>query len=260
MTFMIIKEFLNGIRAYPRAHKVIKDHKLWPYIIIPGIISLCYVFLMVVVGKIYFPELIAYIWTHWVPSFMRWEFVRIITGFALWIIFILTIYITYQPVILVVFSPVLAILSETTEKRAYNREFPHFKLKAFFRDIVRSVHINLRNTALMIFFIIPAWLFIFIPVIGTIISAVLIFLIQSHYNGFSLADYTLERKRLPVKQRIEFAKTNRGRILGIGAGFMLIVIIPVLGWFMAPAYGTVAATLATLDVLDKETDKTAIST
>jgi hypothetical protein len=40
---------------------------------------------------------------------------------------------------------------------------------------------------------------------------------------------------------------------------MLVLLIPILGWFIAPAYGTVAATLATLAALPKKTGEPSVA-
>ncbi len=109
----------------------------------------------------------------------------------------------------------------------------------------------MRNMFLTVILTLSAWLTVFIPIIGMMISPVLIILIQSFYDGFGLVDYTLERKRYSVKKSIQFAGENRGRVIGVGMGFMFLIMIPVLGWLTAPTYGTVAATLAALDKMNK---------
>ncbi len=96
-----------------------------------------------------------------------------------------------------------------------------------------------------------AWLVTVIPVIGPPVSAFLILIIQSYYSGFSLIDYTLERKRYTVGESIAFAKRNRSRVTGVGMGFILIMFVPVIGWFAAPGFGVVAATLSSLEIIEE---------
>ena len=108
----------------------------------------------------------------------------------------------------------------------------------------------------MVVFILLAWLTIFIPIAGAVLAATLIFLIQAYFNGCALSDYTLERKNYSVKQRVRFTREHRAWVTGLGLGFMLVLFIPVLGWFIAPAYGTVAATLSTLAVINTKAGKT----
>ncbi|MDM8526372.1 EI24 domain-containing protein, partial [Desulfococcaceae bacterium HSG8] len=228
----------------------ILEHRLWPYMIIPGIMSFCYIILLIAVGRIYFPVFSGIINENLIPNFIKGEATAIITAVLLWLFLFFVGYITYKQVVLIILSPVLSYLSEVTEKVVYNGESPDFSFKNLFKDIVRGLIISLRNLLRLIVLSAMAWMIVFIPIIGAVISPILIFLIQFFYDGFSLIDYTLERKRYSVRESIRFAKDNRARVMGVGMGFMLILIIPLIGWLTAPAYGTVAATLASLEKID----------
>ena len=116
--------------------------------------------------------------------------------------------------------------------------------------------LNLRNLFFSLIFTLLAWLLVFIPVVGALVSMVLIILIQSYYGGFSLMDYTLERRRYSVSESIKFSKHHRSLATGLGGGFMLLALVPVVGWFAAPTYGTVAATLASLEKIEQESSET----
>lgn len=249
---MFIKNLFKGIGAYLKAHKVISKYRLWPFMIIPGIMSLCYILTLIILGYIWFGDISNYVNQNWIPGFMQGDIMQTITGFLLWILLFLTGYVTYQPIILILFSPILGYLSEITENRIYKQESPPFNFKNLVKDIIRSIVINIRNIMMMLLFIIMAWIFIIIPVIGTIVSSFLILIIQSYYNGFSLTDYTLERKRFSVKQSVDFIKKNRAVTTGVGLGFMLMMFVPLLGWITAPAYGTVAATIAALENINNQ--------
>ncbi|QTA80433.1 Uncharacterized protein dnl_27370 [Desulfonema limicola] len=249
---MFIQELIKGLGSYFKAHQVIFKYKLWPYMIIPGIMSLCYIFTLIILGNIWFSHISDYINMNWIPGFLQGEVMQTITTFLLWVLLFLTGYISYQPFILILFSPVLGYLSEITENHIYKQESPPFNFKNLLKDILRSLIINIRNIIKMIFFIAAAWIFIIIPIIGTIISSFLILMIQSFYNGFSLTDYTLERKRFTVKESIAFIKNNRAMTTGIGLGFMLMMFVPVFGWAAAPAYGTVASTIAALEKINNK--------
>ena len=147
----------------------------------------------------------------------------------------------------ILFSPILAYISETVECNVYNEASVSFNLTFFFKDIVRSVIINTRSLALMFVLTLLAWLLVLIPLLGAIVSAILILGIQAYFSGTGLIDYTLERKRFSVRESIQYAREHRSNVMGLGLGFMLLLLIPVIGWFMAPGYGAVASTLATLE-------------
>lgn len=249
---MFLKELFRGIGAYGKASRLISKYKLWPYMIVPGILSFCYILVLIAMGIIYFEGFSAYVNEQWIPNMVRGTAMLAITNILLWGLMLLIAYMTYKHVVLILFSPILSYISEITEVTVYHRPSPPFSLKYFVRDIFRGLVINVRNLILTIILSFMAWLFILMPLVGGIISTILIFMIQFFYAGFGLIDYTLERKRYSVRESVQFARCNRARIIGVGLGFMLLVMIPVIGWFTAPAYGTIAATLAALEKINGE--------
>ena len=83
-----------------------------------------------------------------------------------------------------------------------------------------------------------------------------VLLVHAYYDGFSVMDYTLERKKYSVRASTAFAQKNKARLMGVGMGFVLMMAIPIIGWLAAPGYGTVAATLSALDIIESENKKT----
>lgn len=246
---MFIKEFFSGIRCYSRAARVISGNRLWLYISVPGILSILYISLLIILGALFFTDFSLYINANFIPGFIQGQITQVIIAVILWLLLLIIGFITYKEVVLIFFSPILSYLSERVEKLVYGQDPPAFNLKNLAKDIIRGLALSLRNLLLMLGFTLFAWLISFIPVIGTAVSPFLILFIQSFYGGAGLADYTLERKRYSVYASVDFARSNRARITGVGLGFILLLMIPVIGWFAAPGYGTVAATLAVLEKL-----------
>jgi len=199
-------------------------------------------------------EVIETIVKHWMPVFLQGSIMNFITTILIWLFWLIIIYMTYKHVVLILFSPLLGSLSEKVDEVKTGEKAPPFTFSQMIRDLRRSLIINLRNLLLTIIFSILAWLTIFIPIIGIFLSPVLLIIIQAYYDGFGLMDYSLERKRMSVKQSIRFTRQNRWRTIGAGSGFMLLMLVPIIGWFFAPTYGTVAATLSALDVLSPTDD------
>ncbi len=243
---MFVNEISRGFFSFRRAHRIIFDNKLWSYILIPGIMSLMYITGALIVAKAFMPDMTGYIMENWIPSFMKGKIMMAVTLLFLWISVLVLAIMSCKHVILILFSPFLSRLSELVEQIAYGRPSGPFTWKQFFRDIIRSIVINIRIIFLTILFCLPAWMIAFVPIAGTIVSAILLFLIQSYYSGFGFVDYTLERKRYSVKDSVVFVKRNRSGVTGVGMQFMALMLIPVVGWFFAPAYATVSATLISL--------------
>lgn len=244
------RELLAGLHAYWRAHRLIVRHRLWPYLAIPGLLSVAYAALLVVLGVAYFGPFSDHLIENMLPDFMRSEAATLITSILLWLVWLLIGYMTYRHIALILFAPFLGYLSERTETLVTGKPAPTFSSRQMLRDLGRGLVINLRLLLLTVVFSLPAWLLVLVPVAGAIAASAILFWIQAYYGGFGLVDYTLERKRLPVRASIAHVRKHRSRVAGVGIGFLGLLFIPVVGWFLAPAYGAVAGTLATLDTLD----------
>ncbi len=249
---MFIIELVKGIKFYLKANRVISKYKLWPYLTYSGILSVCYIILLISLGSLYLGDFSSYINENFVPGFLQGDIMEVVLSIFLWIFMLLIGYISYKEVVLIFFSPVLGYLSERVEKLIYNEEPPPFNAKNLLADIRRGLALELKNLARMLILSLISWLLVFIPIIGTIISPILILLIQSYYGGLRFVDYTLERKRYSIEESLYFAGGNKARITGVGLGFMLILMVPILGWFVAPGYGTIAATLCALEKINKD--------
>lgn len=242
-----LKDFFRGIALYGRAHRVIFRHRLWPLVLLPGLLSLLYVGLLISLGLIYAGDISAYIYAHWLPEMLKYDWMRFFTMLLIWLLILLAGYISYKTVILIICAPILGYLSEKVEFLLYGQHPPDFQLKTFLNDLLRSLAINLRNLAWSLLFTFAAWPFLFIPVLGEIVFALLMFQIQSYYSGYGLLDIVLERKRYSAGESLQFQQRQRGIVNGVGAGFTLLMLVPFAGWFLAPSYGAVAGTLAALE-------------
>jgi CysZ protein len=90
-----------------------------------------------------------------------------------------------------------------------------------------------------------------IPLVGQILSTVGIFLIQAFYAGFGNFDPVLERQRFKVRDRVRFVRDHRWLTMGNGTIFVLLSLVPIIGWSLGPALGTVAATMDGLEELER---------
>jgi len=248
---MAISSLLTALGYYPKAHRAILHHRLWPYMILPGMMSFGFFIALLSIGSFYFGGIAAHIHQNYLPEFMKWGFLPAVTHLLLWGLLFLSGYILYQPVVLILFSPVLGYLSEATEKKVFGGPDTPFQIRQLLKDVLRGLHLSFRNLIRMILLVLSAWLMILIPIAGAVLSATFIFLIQAYFNGCALFDYTLERKNYAVRDRVRFTRRHRALVTGVGMGFMLLLIIPILGWFIAPAYGTVAATLCAINTANK---------
>jgi CysZ protein len=79
-------------------------------------------------------------------------------------------------------------------------------------------------------------------------------LLQAYYAGFGNMDYTLER-HLNYKNSINFIQKNKGYSIGNGIIFMACLFIPVIGIIIVLPLSVTAASLKTIELLNKENEK-----
>ena len=72
---------------------------------------------------------------------------------------------------------------------------------------------------------------------------------QMFLAGQGFMDPTLERKGFGVRDSFRFAWNHKLAVLGCGGGFLVLTLVPVIGWFLAPGLGIVAGTMEALHLL-----------
>lgn len=238
-----------AIQAYGQAHRFIRRHKLWKWIIIPGLIyMLLFVLSMYFFGKSASSVVDVIMVKSGLRAYTQEMHSRILGffitlgGLIFWLILMLFYFSLFKYLWLIVGSPVFAYLSEKTEAIIEGKDYP-FSWKQLVKDIFRGIQIALRNTLWQTVYTISILIVSFIPVIGWV-TPVFALLIECYYYGFSMLDYSCERNRLSVSQSITFIGSRRGLAIGNGLLFYLMHLVPVAGWIFAPAYAVVAATLS----------------
>lgn len=245
----MLKEIIISIQAYFEAHHFIKKHRLWKWIIIPGLIYS----ILFIVGIYFF----------WTSSNSAIEWVLIQSGVKSrldslqdnWLSFffvmgqiifrlvsLLFYFSLFKYFFLIIGSPVFAYLSEKTESIIENREFP-FSFSQLFRDIIRAVKIALRNMLWQSVYLLSILILSFIPLAGWITPLLSVFL-DCYYVGFSMLDYTNERKKISAAESIELIGHHKGLAIGNGMVFYIMHAIPIIGWLLAPSYAVIAATIS----------------
>lgn len=153
--------------------------------------------------------------------------------------------------VLILMSPIMALLSEKTEEVLTENMYP-FEWVQFLKDIWRGILIALRNMFIEIGIIIVVWILglglgsIFPPIvlIYTPLSAIFLFVVGAYFYGFSTMDYTNERRRMNVTESVNFIRKHRGIAISNGLVFSLWLFIPIVGPIIAPITCTAGATLA----------------
>ena len=253
----MLKEIIISIQSFFTAHRFIVKHKLWKWIMIPGIVY-CLLFMA---GMYFFGvtsyNMVEYILLKtgiktWLESMHEsWLNLLVIVGQGIIVAVLFLFYFSlFKFIFLIIGSPIFAYLSERTESILEGREFP-FSFSQLLKDMARGVKIAVRNLLWQTVYVVTILLFSFIPVIGWI-APMIVFLVECYYFGFSMLDYSSERNKLSASQSIDFIGRHKGLAIGNGLVFYMMHLIPVLGWLLAPTYAVVAATLSLHKAREKQ--------
>lgn len=245
----MLKEIVIAIQSFGQAHRFIREHRLWKWILVPGI-----VYTILFITGMYFFWLSANEAVSWLSRSIGLEgwlqaqrseilsFLFLMAGLILRLVLVLFYFSLFKFLFLIIGSPLFAYLSEKTESILEGREFP-FSLRQLLRDIGRGTILALRNALWQTVYTVSLLLLSFIPLVGWI-TPVAALSLECFYYGFSMLDYSCERAKLSPAQSIDFISRHRGLAVGNGMMFYGMHAIPVVGWVLAPAYAVVAATLS----------------
>jgi CysZ protein len=245
----MLKEIITAIQAYFQTHRFISKHRLWKWILIPGLIYALLFF--------------AGIYLFWQTSGTAIEWMFLKTGVKGWmdkmndswlrflfifgrimlhLVFLMFYFSLFKYIFLIIGSPVFAYLSEKTESIIEGKDFP-FSFAQLLKDILRGIRIALRNLLWQTVYTVSILILSFIPVVGWI-TPLIGLLVECYYFGFSMLDYSCERNKLSTSQSITFIGKHKGLAIGNGLVFYVMHFIPFLGWILAPSYAVIAATLS----------------
>ena len=245
----MLKDIIIAIQAYFQAHRFIKKHKLWKWILIPGIIYS----VLFVIGMYYFMHTSSQFieWLSLKTGLKSWldtlsssflGFIFTMGSLLLWLILLLFYFSLFKYLFLIIGAPVFAYLSEKTEAIIEGKDIP-FNFKQLLKDIIRGIKLSARNSLWQTVYTLSILLLSLIPILGWL-TPVLAVLIECYYYGFSMLDYSMERHKKSPAESIFYVASHKGLAIGNGLVFYLLHFLPIIGWVLAPAYAVVAATLS----------------
>ncbi len=245
----MFKEIILAIQSYIQAHKFILKHRLWKWILIPGILYA----ILFCMG----------IYAFWTSSSHAIDYFLSITGLKGWLtsieagwikflfifgqvilqlVLLIFYFSLFKYLFLIIGSPLFAYLSEKTEAIIEGKEYP-FSLQQFIKDIFRGAGLAVRNTLWQTVYTVTIVILSLIPVLGWF-TPLIALIIECYYLGFSMLDYSCERQRLSPGESISFIGRHKGLAIGNGMIFFLMHSVIIIGWILAPSYAVIAATLS----------------
>lgn len=242
-----------GFSAYKKALEIIFFHGLWWYFAFPFLLNLILFFAgfsfaasLVKPAQQWFIESTGletadFFLSKYLQGFVLFFIMILIKVFFFFVFAMFGGYIT-----LILLSPVLAVLSERTEKILTGKIY-RFNFRQFIKDILRSVVFSFRNMFFQTTISILIFIISFTPVIG-LVSPFAFFIVSAYFYGFSFMDYSLERKKISVQNSTNFILNNKGLAISTGTVFSLLLLVPYIGFFVAGFAAIISTVAATITV------------
>jgi len=245
--YLFFEQFGVAVKSYLKALSFVFNNGLWIYFIYPVIITV-----LLIVGGFTLITSISEALEMWILDFLNldntgsWlKFIHFFIHIGLNIIFFF-IYLTLNKyILLILMSPVMASLSEKTDQ-IINGTLYAFDIRQFIKDVFRGIGIAFRNMFIEFSFIFLCFIVVWIPVIGWV-SPVFLYLLSCYFYGFSMIDYTSERRKLKLSDSIKYIRKNKGLAIGNGFVFSLLFAVPFVGGMVSAILAPVAATIAVFE-------------
>ncbi len=244
-----------AFNSFIEAHRFIVKHRMFKYILAIGFFFML-LFIAYLSGAWGLMELGFDRIENWDTlrrykenySWLKWPIM--ILQYTLQVIVILLLTFIYKYIVLIVGSPLFAYLSEKTEEIANGTQVP-FSLKQLISDVGRGVRLALRNLVKQTGYTGIFTLASFLPIVG-FLAPWFIARQDWYYYGFSMLDYSCERHKMGAKESVQFMKRHHVLATINGLVFYALMLIPILGAFIAPCYCSISATLAFIKIKENE--------
>jgi len=243
-TTPLLKEIVIAIQGWEEARLFIQKHKLFRWIILPGLI---YTILFILGMWFFFQSADSVVsWMSRQLNIENWlqkernewlSFFFVMTGMMLRLTLVLFYFSFFKYIILIVGSPLFAFMSEKTESIIEGKEYT-FSFREVKKDCIRNCLLALRNCGWQSVYLLALILLSLIPLVGWI-TPVIALLMEAYYFGFCMLDYSFARASFTPSQSIGFMGRHKG--LAIGNGLLFYVMHALI--ILAPAYAIIAATL-----------------
>jgi len=251
----LLKELILSIRAYFLAHRFILQHKLWKWMIVPGIIYA----ILFIVGMNYFgatsSNFIEWIILRtglktWLDSISSdWLGFFITMGsFWLWFTLFLFYFALFKYLFLLLFSPFFSYLHLKIDAIQKNEPFV-FDRDTYRKLIRRALLLNVTNLLWQTVYLIPIVVFCSIPLIGWF-TPIFTILMECYFLGYGMLDYGLATEKKSKIASATYVGNHKGLPTGNGIIFYVMHLLPIIGWMTAPFYALIAAHLNTQEVKD----------
>jgi CysZ protein len=237
--------FADGFGSvFAGVKRVFSTRGLKRYVIIPFILNL------IILSGLWYLSL-AYIYpklASFVPTGggfllgLLFSLLGVLLKIVFLILTFLLLVLLYSIIGMAVCAPFIEPISEKVEEVVTGRKIDTpFSISGMFRDISRSVMSSLGMLIIFIGFNVLLFFINLIPFIGTIIYVPLSIMSFLFFTGYQLNDSIFARKSFTLSKKLGTSLKMKWAVMGVGAGFAVMALIPVFG-FLAAVFGSAGAT------------------
>jgi CysZ protein len=245
-----LRDFADGVFSYAKAWGIIRDYRLWSYVLVPGLVSIILGSAIAFFAYQTAGAFSLYITDLYPEEWFGYSIFTKIAGIFSWLILGFSGLLSFRILLMAIVAPFMSPLAARVQGIVSGKDVydPPFFSFTNFRLILRGILLSLRNVMKELFYIIVLLILGLIPIFSPFV-ALLMFSVSAFYAGFGNLDYALE-KYYGIRESKQFSRRHRWLAIGNGTVFLGLLAVPVLGLFFAPALSTVAATLETVKRVD----------
>ncbi len=237
--------FTISFDAYGKAHRLIWRGGLWRYLLLPLLMSLIYIPLaLAVCGMLAWGT-----WSlvgGWLESWgAAGTWISVIVGIVALMVFIAFVLLTFQAVVMVFYSIFYDRILDRVEEKVLGAKVE--AESGIFRMVLRVSFVTIAVLAISLVLLVLNLIFSFIPVVGWIGVAIVVGL-QFFIVGFEYMDPSLDRRGYSTGRSLRTALGRFCMLTTFGSISSMILLVPILGWFVGPTYSVVAGAIIGIDV------------
>jgi len=248
-----MRTFFQGLGAVLGAIDLFTKHaRLRRLAILPMLISVAMLGLLVYLSVRYGPALLEWVW-HFSADKTGWQGWLINAAHGLAQIAVVLVLLVFSGAVFffgsrLVAEPFIDLLSEGTEVAVgVDQPGPRFSVGRLLKDLGHVLIDILIDVPLFFACHAVNLLIGFIPVIGPPIQVVCAWLINATFSAMEMSAIGMGRRGVRGWARWQVAKANRTRILGLGAGVVLLMLVPLAQLATLPV-AVVAGTLVVIEL------------
>jgi len=221
------------------------------YLLFSGLLSLSFFILLVALiywwGDNLGLSLVEGIKGNALDSGILKSIISVISVLAMWLLVLFI----FKYIVLIIVAPIMSVLSEKVEGELTGEAVdPNLSIGNQLYLVGRGLRIAVSNLGRELFLTFGLFILGFIPGFA-VITTPLIFIVQAYYAGFGNLDLFMER-HFNTRGSRQFVSRHKGVAVANGMVFLLLILIPFIGAFLAPALATTAATISGVDLLEKD--------